>query len=314
MSSGQDEIRFLVFDIESVADPLLIAKIRHAGEEIDPLHALRLYRDELMKEKGTDFIPYTYQVPISLALAKIRGDFSLADVKVLGAEDGGPGRVCQKFWAGWLHYKRPTLVTFNGRGFDLPLLELTAYRYSIPVPEWFAYGAKAYDQPRNRFNCNQHLDLCDYLTNTGAAHFHAGLNIASKLAKKPGKVDTKGDMVQDLFLAGQLRQIHEYCRFDVLDTYFVFLRTMLICGKISAAREAELVDETHAWMIERCDEDPSWEPYLTAWDELETATSLDDYLAPWLSLEPAGQGLPGEWTSDASVPGDDDESMPEQEA
>ncbi|MBQ9126963.1 MAG: hypothetical protein IJY15_04290, partial [Thermoguttaceae bacterium] len=77
--------RYLVFDIESVADPALIAATR-TNFETEPTQALREYRDELMEKKGSDFIPHTFQVPISLALGKVRDDFSLADITVLRVE------------------------------------------------------------------------------------------------------------------------------------------------------------------------------------------------------------------------------------
>ena len=52
-----------------------------------------------------------------------------------------------------------------------------------------------------------------------------GLNLVANLLGKPGKMDVQGDMVQDMYNAGRLADINDYCRCDVLDTYFVFLRT-----------------------------------------------------------------------------------------
>ncbi|MCF0234305.1 MAG: 3'-5' exonuclease, partial [Thermoguttaceae bacterium] len=70
----KDSIRFLVFDIESVADAALVALTRTGGEQ-GPAEAVSQYRAELIEQRGSDFIPYTFQVPISLALAKIRDDY-----------------------------------------------------------------------------------------------------------------------------------------------------------------------------------------------------------------------------------------------
>lgn len=279
MSQWNEDVRFLLFDIESVADPLLVAAIRHPGEEMDPNEAVELYRKELMEKKGSDFIPYTYQVPISLALAKIRGDYSLADLLVLKFEDGGPAEIAKRFWEGWAYYNQPTFVTFNGRGFDLPLMEMTAFRYGIPIPQWFMMGGKSYDQPRNRFNQSAHLDLCDVLTNSGATHLSGGLSLAAKMIAKPGKIGTCGDMVQDMFNEGRFDEIHAYCRCDVLDTYFVFLRVMLLCGKISTKEEHDLCQRTLTWLHERGAQTPVYQSYLKAWEKADKEERLSDLLA-----------------------------------
>lgn len=275
MSVEKEDVRFLLFDIESVADPNLVAKVRHPEGGVGPSEAIREYRDELMEKKGSDFIPYTFQVPVSLALAKISGDFTISGLGVLKFEDGGPGEIARRFWRGWEHYRKPTLVTFNGRGFDIPLLELTAFRYGIPIEAWMAVGAKSFDQPRNRYNIGAHLDLCDILTNYGATHFAGGLNLAAKLLKKPGKIETCGDMVQDLFDAGELDKIHRYCRCDVLDSYFVFLRLMVLSGRLDPPEEEMLIHKTRQWLDRESDRIPVFREYLDAWSEAEKTPSFD---------------------------------------
>ena len=62
-------VRYLVFDIESVADGELVSKIRYPDEDLSPREAVRKYRDQLLEEKGTDFIPYSFQYPVSVVVA-----------------------------------------------------------------------------------------------------------------------------------------------------------------------------------------------------------------------------------------------------
>ena len=126
-----NSIRYLVFDIETVADAPLVAKLRFAGESIEPAEAVRRYRAELMAKYDNDFIPYTFQLPITVAVGKVTADFRLANVVVLDEPQFRPHVMTENFWRGWEHYHRPTLVSFNGRGFDLPLLELAAFRYGL---------------------------------------------------------------------------------------------------------------------------------------------------------------------------------------
>ena len=225
-------IRYLVFDIESVADASLVAKLRYPGESLEPSAAVGRYRAELMDKFDSDFIPYTFQVPISVVVGKVTADFRLADVVVLDEPQFRPHVITENFWRGWEKYQRPTLVSFNGRGFDLPLLELAAFRYGLSLPGWFQAAGKASDNLRSRYNTAAHIDLCELLTNFGSTRFTGGLNLAANLLGKPGKMDVQGHMVQDLYDAGRLAEINDYCRCDVLDTYFVFCAAAYLSGSL----------------------------------------------------------------------------------
>ena len=130
-------VEYLVFDVESVADGQLVSKLRYPGQGLDPTEAIGRYRRELMDQNGSDFIPYTFQLPISLVAAKVGRDFRLIDLVSLDEPKFRPHFIAEHFWRGWEHYKRPTLVIFNGRTFDLALLELAAFRYVLNVAGWF---------------------------------------------------------------------------------------------------------------------------------------------------------------------------------
>lgn len=269
-------IRYLVFDTESVADAELVAKLRYAGEQLAPAEAVARYRTELIERYESDFVPYTFQVPIAVAVGKVSADFHLLDVVVLDEPRFRPHVMTENFWRGWELYKRPTLVSFNGRGFDLPLLELAAFRYGISVPGWFQAVGKSFDQPRNRYNTAAHIDLCESLTNFGATRFTGGLNLAANLLGKPGKMDIQGDMVQDMYDAGRLGEINDYCRCDVLDTYFVFLRTRVLSGELKLEAEQQIVAETKRWLQQRADAVPAFAHYLERWG---------DWPNPWLQAD-----------------------------
>ncbi len=191
-------VEYLVFDVESVADRELVARIRYPREAIDPAEAVRRYRAELMEKYGSDFIPYTFQIPISVVAAKLSADFQLIDVVALDEPEFRPHVITEKFWRGWEAYRRPTLVSFNGRSFDIPLLELAAFRFGVGASGWFSTEGKSFEQPRGRYNVQAHLDLCELLTNFGSTRFTGGLSLAANILGKPGKMDVQGDMVQDM--------------------------------------------------------------------------------------------------------------------
>jgi 3'-5' exonuclease len=264
--------RYLVFDIESVADAPLVAKLRYPGESLAPAEAVRRYRAELLTKFESDFIPYTFQVPISVAVGKVSADFRLSDVVVLDEPQFRPHVITENFWRGWEKYQRPTLVSFNGRGFDVPLLELSAFRYGLSLPGWFQATPKPSEQSRNRYNTAAHIDLCELLTNFGSSRFNGGLNLAANLLGKPGKMDVQGNMVQDLYDAGRLAEINDYCRCDVLDTYFVFLRSRVLIGQLTIENEHAIVEEVKVWMQQKTPQCPAYQHYLESWG---------DWANPW---------------------------------
>jgi hypothetical protein len=94
-------------------------------------------------------------------------------------------------------------------------------------------------------------------------------------------MDVQGYMVQDLFDQGDIVGINAYCRCDVLDTYFVFLRTMVMLGTLTLEREQEIVTETKQWLIERAETTPAYRIYLDRWG---------DWQSPWPLVQ--GQEIP----------------------
>ena len=265
-------VRYLVFDVESVADGTLIARLRYPNDNLAPEEAIARYRAELIAQYNNDFIPYTYQIPTSVVVAKISDDFRIVDIVALDEPQYRPHLLTSHFWRGWEGYKRPTWVSFNGRTFDMPLMELAAFRYGINLSTWFDVAGKSFDSPRHRYNAEAHLDLHDMLTNFGATRFSGGLNLAANLLGKPGKMSVQGHMVQDLYNAGKLQEINDYCRCDVLDTYFVFLRASVLLGRLPLSDEQQLVTEAKQWLQERSSECSVYGMYLDRWG---------DWMNPW---------------------------------
>ena len=267
------KVAYLVFDIESIADGELVSTIRFPGEQLPADEAIRRYREMLLEQTGSDFVPYTFQIPTSIVVGKVTADFRLVDLVALDEPDYRPHVMTKLFWKGWEAYRHPTLVSFNGRGFDVPLLELAAFRYGLAISQWLATTGPNYAQPRYRYNTESHLDLQDVMTNFGASRFNGGLNLAASMLGKPGKMNVKGDMVQDLYDAGQLGTINDYCRCDVLDTYFVFLRVAVLRGKLTLDDEQSIIQETRQWLADRCEQTPAFTTYLEHWG---------DWQNPWL--------------------------------
>lgn len=227
---------FAIFDIETRVDKDLLNRTMYAGERLSDEDAYRRYRDQLRARHGSDFFPPTLHVPISIAIGDVGADHVLRAVASLAVDGYSEEALARSFWARAEHFGG-CFVTFNGRRFDFPVLELAALRYGIAAPSHFADGTAS---PRSRYATGRHLDLCDYLTNFGAAGLRGGMDLLAKMIGLPGKTGVDGSQVQELFEQGRLAEIHRYCRDDVIQTYFLFLRVELMRGRIdqSAYRKA----------------------------------------------------------------------------
>ncbi|MEY3458727.1 MAG: hypothetical protein RL215_1884 [Planctomycetota bacterium] len=268
------DVRYLIFDIETVGDGDLIRKVRYPDESPGPREAIQRYRSQLLEETGRDVLPLTFVLPVSVAVAKVSADYRLLDIQVVDAPEFRPQEIVRKFWQGWQHYGRPTLVSFNGRTYDVPVMEMAAFRFGISLPAWFNVDSRSFEQCRNRYNQESHLDLQELLTNYGAFRLSGGLNLLANLIGKPGKSGIDGSQVQSLYDEGRADLINNYCRCDVLDTYFVFLRCQLLLGRITAQDEQVLTEQVRTWLQQQAASTPAFAEYLETWDR-RTAGRLD---------------------------------------
>lgn len=253
----------LVLDIETVVDGRLVQRVKWPGEPgLSPREAReRLAAEQLESTDGrSDFIPHVFHVPVSVALAGIDESFRLVGLATLDRPRFRPHAIARAFWEGWDKRRQPQLVTFNGRGFDLPVLEMAAYRYGIPAPGWF--GVEGPSSPRARYQQRKHIDLMEYLTSHGAVRMVGGLHMLATLLHKPGKMDTKGSMVQDLWDRGEHLRIDDYCLCDVLDTYFVHLRVAVLRGLVRSESENSLVESARELVAAHVAEYPGLSEYL----------------------------------------------------
>jgi predicted PolB exonuclease-like 3'-5' exonuclease len=252
---------FLVLDTESVPDGKLLGKVKYPDENLSEEKAIERAQKEARDRSttGSDFLPVTFQYPVAVCILRVRKDFTLQRITCLDAPQFRPAEIVKLFWEGMARLSKARLVTFNGRGFDLPLMELAAFRYGRS-------GQSYFQTSRNRFGGN-HLDLLDWLGNYGACRLAGGLNLLSKLLGKPGKMEIAGDQVYEMYRQGKVQEINDYCLCDTLDTYFVFLRTRILSGELALEREGELVQQAKTWLATKVEEWPVLTQYLANWGD-----------------------------------------------
>lgn len=159
-------------------------------------------------------------------------------------------------FAGWLDRQKPTIVTWNGRGFDMPVITSRALKHGISMPWWFRDRNTRY-----RYTPEGHFDLMDFLADFGAAK-SSRLDAYAKLVGFPGKVGVDGSQVAPMVHAGRLDEVNAYCLCDVVQTAAIFLRVELLRGTYHRARYVELARGLLAFV----DAEPRVEPVAKAID------------------------------------------------
>jgi 3'-5' exonuclease len=230
-------MEFAIFDIETRVDKRLLNRVFFAHESISEDEAYLRFSEDL-KNRGADFFPLTLHVPISIAIGQVSADHVLREVETLRGSYESEESLVRDFWMR-LDQFHGCLISFNGRHFDLPVLELAALRWGISAPRYFDRP----DSPRAPDAHQRHLDLFDYLTNFGEFRLRGGLDLLLKMLGLPGKQTISGAMVQEYYDSNRLEEIHRYCRTDVIQTYLLFLRVELTRGRLDwtkyhAARSA----------------------------------------------------------------------------
>ncbi|MDH4229562.1 MAG: ribonuclease H-like domain-containing protein [Nitrospirota bacterium] len=270
-----------VFDIETVPDldagRRLLDMQGAPDDEVDI--ALRAYHLEVTEGRN-DFLrqPFWKVVAISYVQAQVeRGGgsqakgggevrFTLTRVGSGGDADSSEKDLVEGFFR-HLEQKKPRLVSFNGRTFDLPVLKYRAMVHGLSAPHFFDTSNK-WENYTQRYADAWHADLLETLSDYGASA-RVRLDEVSRTLSLPGKLGTSGGDVAPLFAAGRIDDIRNYCETDVVNTYLLFLRWELLRGTISpASHEASVLEMANYLETERA-ERPHLGEFLDAWRLME---------------------------------------------
>jgi predicted PolB exonuclease-like 3'-5' exonuclease len=216
---------------------------------------------------GSDFLPLHQQrvVAISVAL-RSRDTFR---VWTLGDRDADEAEIIRRFFDGVERYS-PELVSWNGSGFDLPVLHYRALKHGIQAPRYWEHGDNdrefRYNNYLSRFHW-RHIDLMDVLAGF-QPRGRASLDQIAVMLGFPGKLGMSGDKVWQCWLDGGIDDIRNYCETDVLNTFLVYLRFEFMRGNLDAKqleREYELVRSTLTEM-----DQPHLNEFANAWQRSST--------------------------------------------
>ncbi len=256
----------LVFDIETIPDVAGFRRINDLPGELSDAEVAELAFQQKRARSGNDFLPLHLQRVVSISCVLRAGDSF--KVWSLSEPELGEGEIIQRFFDGIENFT-PQLVSWNGGGFDLPVLHYRAMLHGVTAPRYWDLGDGDYADSRD-FKWNnyisryhtRHLDLMDLLAlYNGRAN--APLDELAKLLGFPGKLGMDGSKVWEAWQAGQIADIRDYCETDVVNIYLVFNRFRRLRGELSAAEEVAEIDFVKAQLARI--EAPHWQEFLAAW-------------------------------------------------
>jgi predicted PolB exonuclease-like 3'-5' exonuclease len=209
----------LVFDLETVPDLAAAARV----------HGLSEGADAEAREALGDKFPKAplHKIAVIGCLIAARAEAGW-QVRGLGAPHIGqrsePELIAS--FVDKIDELRPRLVSFNGSGFDLPVLRYRAMLHLIPAP---GLSGRSYF---HRFSGDA-IDLCDVLSSFGASS-KCKLNEVCRALGLPGKTEgMDGSKVEEAIAQGRIEEVALYCLDDVIATYRLWLTHEVFCGRLT---------------------------------------------------------------------------------
>jgi hypothetical protein len=255
-------IPVLVFDIETIPDVAGLRALNKLGVDVPDAEVAQQAFDARREKTGSDFLQH--HLHRVAAISCVFRDDEGFRVKSLGSLEDGEARLIQDFYRVIDRYT-PQLVSWNGGGFDLPVLNYRALVHGITASRFWEMGDDDRDFKWNNYLSRyhtRHLDLMDHLAmHTGRAN--APLDDLAKLCGFPGKMGVDGSQVWTLYREGRLQEIRDYCETDVVNTYLVYCRYLRLRGQLTReAYDAEiaLVRSSLQALDAR-----HWREYLALW-------------------------------------------------
>jgi len=256
----------LVFDIETIPDVEGLRRLHGLDASLSDAEIAEMVFQQRRAQSGSDFLPHYLQRVAVISCALRSGN----DLKVwsLASPEQGEGEIIQRFFDGIEKYT-PQLVSWNGGGFDLPVLHYRGMVHGVTAPRYWDLGDGDFGDSRE-FKWNnyisryhtRHLDLMDLLA-LYQPRANAPLDDLAKLIGFPGKLGMDGGKVWAAWLAGEIAGIRDYCETDVMNTYLVYQRFRLMRGEVTREEyEAEMAFVRRE--LSAIDK-PHWQEFLAAW-------------------------------------------------
>ncbi|MDP2219327.1 MAG: 3'-5' exonuclease [Hydrogenophaga sp.] len=255
----------LVFDIESIPDIAGLRALRGTPAEATDEQVYAAWLAERQAKGLSDFMPLHLQRVLCISVV-FRNSEGLRIHSFVDRDDQSEGKVVQTFFHA-VEKHMPQLVSWNGSGFDLPVLHYRGLRHGVEASKYWDMGEDDREFKWNNYISRyhmRHLDLMDLLAMYSPKN-NAPLDAMAKLCGFPGKLGMDGSQVYAQYLAGQTEDIRRYCETDVMNTYLVYCRFQKMRGGLTDAeyeQEMALMKDTLGQLAPT---ESHWDEYLKAW-------------------------------------------------
>jgi 3'-5' exonuclease len=259
----------LVFDIESIPDIAGLRAVRGAPADAPDAQVYAQWLQERQEKGQSDFMPLHLQRVLVVSCV-FRNAEGLRVHSFVDRDNASEGKVIQNFFSA-VDKHVPQLVSWNGGGFDLPVLHYRGLRHGVVADRYWCMGEEGgadarefkYNNYIGRYHM-RHLDLMDLLAMYQPKN-NAPLDAMAKLCGFPGKLGMDGSQVYGAFLDGKLEEIRRYCETDVMNTYLLYCRFQKMrCGFTEAEYEQEIALVKNS-LAALAPAEPHWQEYLAAW-------------------------------------------------
>ena len=258
----------LVFDIESIPDIGGLRVLRGAPPESSDAEVYAAWLQERKDRGKSDFTPLHLQRVLVISCV-FRNAEGIRVHSFVDRDDASEGKVIQTFF-NTLEKHTPQLVSWNGGGFDLPVLHYRGLRHGVVAGRYWTMGeGGAADDPEFKWNNSisryhmRHLDLMDVLAMYQPKN-NAPLDAMAKLCGFPGKLGMDGSQVYPAYLDGKLEEIRRYCETDVMNTYLLYCRFQKMRAGLTEAEYAQEIAMVRETLAGLAPAEPHWDEYLKA--------------------------------------------------
>jgi len=255
----------LVFDIESIPDVDGLRALRGAPADHTDEQVYAAWLAE-RKEKGqSDFTPLHLQRVLVISCV-FRNAEGLRIHSFVDRDGQSEGKVVQTFFHA-VEKHTPQLVSWNGGGFDLPVLHYRGLRHGVEASKYWDLGEDDREFKWNNYISRyhmRHLDLMDLLAMYSPKN-NAPLDAMAKLCGFPGKLGMDGSQVYAQYLAGKTEDIRRYCETDVMNTYLVYCRFQKMRGGLTEAEYEQEISMVKETLGNLAPTESHWDEYLKAW-------------------------------------------------
>ncbi|MAH83071.1 MAG: 3'-5' exonuclease [Rhodospirillaceae bacterium TMED8] len=261
-----------VFDIETVPDTDVVPNLTGFTNPDKDARFAELERYHMEVSGGRSPFPrhpFHKVVAISFLEAEIetldsQEEYYLRELRSGGEPNFDEFQLLEGFFK-YFEQLRPRLVSFNGRGFDLPVLKYRAMVHGIQS-SWLHQAGDKWNSYGSRYSLNWHCDLIDQLSDYGASTRLKLSEICAALGY-PGKIGVDGTKVREMVNNGEIQGVRNYCEMDVLNTYLLYLRFMLHRGTMRIESYNRAVADLITLIEKESKSRPHLGQFIEAWGQ-----------------------------------------------